>query len=164
MAGRRAGGGKSRMDMRREADAVEAREKGEEEEVEDEDADDDDEDEEADEEGDEAVVDPDAEGALPPDDDEDDDEDDEDEDGVKKKKKKKKVVKVKKVAAPKKKRTKAVKIVRQRATWVVFDNSSKRVGAFPYSQKSEAEALMAAKIEEKKTTFFLQLIKEPIEE
>lgn len=163
MAGRRAGGGKSRMDMRREADAVEAREKGEEEEVDDEDADEDDEDEDGEEDGDEAAADPDAEGAAAPDDDEDD-EDDEDEDGVKKKKKKKKVVKAKKVAAPKKKRTKAVKIVRQRATWVVFDNSSKRVGAFPYAQKAEAEALMAAKIEEKKTTFFIQLIKEPIEE
>jgi len=159
MAGRRAGGGKSRMDLRREADAVEAREKPEDEEIEDDDEDADDEDEDGDEDAEAEEVDGEVDEAVV----EDDDDGDDDDDGPKKKKKKK-VVKVKKAAAPKKKRVKAVKIVRQRATWVVFDNSSKRVGAFPYSQKAEAEALMAAKIEEKKTTFFLQLIKEPIEE
>jgi hypothetical protein len=152
------------MDMRREAEAVEAREKGEEDEVEDEDEDSDDEDEDGDEEGDELDAEGGDEEAAGGDDDGDDDAgDDDDEDGPRKKKKKK-VAKPKKVAAPKKKRTKAVKVVRQRATWVVFDNSSKRVGAFPFPQKAEAEALMAAKIEEKKTTFYIQLVKEPIEE
>lgn len=78
------------------------------------------------------------------------------------------VVKPKKKAVAKKKaapakRTRAVKEVRTRATWVVFDNSSKRVESFPYNQKAEAEALLAKKIEEKKTTFYLQLVKEPLE-
>ena len=104
-------------------------------------------------------------------DDEDEDEDDagEDdaEDGPKKKKKKAKVkapAKVKVKKAPAKRKPKVVKEVRQRAIWVVFDNGSKRVGTFPYAQRKEAEELMAAKIEEKKATFFILLVKEPIEE
>ena len=71
-------------------------------------------------------------------------------------------MKVKK--APAKRKPKVVKEVRQRAIWVVFDNGSKRVGTFPYAQRKEAEELMAAKIEEKKATFFSLLVKEPIEE
>ncbi len=164
MAGRKAGGGRSRMDLRRQSDAAEAREGGAEvEEVEaDDEEEDEDEDDEADADGEEVAE----EEAGADDDAGDDDGDDDDEDGPKKKKKKAKVkappkVKVKK--APAKRKPKAVKEVRQRAIWVVFDNASKRVGTFPYPQKKEAEELMAAKMEEKKTTFFIQLIKEPIE-
>lgn len=165
MAGRKAGGGRSRMDLRRQADAAEARDGTTE--VEDVEADDEevDDDETDDEEGDEAEE---ADGEEPvADDDAGDDDagDDDDEDGPKKKKKKVKApAKVKVKKAPAKRKPKAVKEVRQRAFWVVFDNGSKRVGTFPFSQKQEAEELMAAKIEEKKTTFFIQLIKEPIED
>ena len=146
------------MDLRREADALEAREREgtPAEVVEDEDEDEEEEDEEGEEgeEGEaEGEADPDAEAS---------DEDDEDEDAPKKKKKAK--AKVKAVKAPAKKRTRAVKEVRMRATWVVFDNAGKRAGAFPYPQKKEAEELLAAKIEEKKTTFYIQLVKEEIKE
>src|SRR5262249_9795711 len=66
-----------------------------------------------------------------------------------------------KKAAPK--RARVPKEVRMRAIWVVFDNSSKRVKECTYPQKSEAEAFLAEKVEEKKGTFYLSLIKEPME-
>jgi len=53
--------------------------------------------------------------------------------------------------------------VRMKAVWVVFDNASKRVDTFPYSQRAEADALLARKQEEKKGTFYIQLVKEPME-
>jgi hypothetical protein len=147
------------MDLRREADALEARERDgaapAAEEVEDEDEDEEDEDEEEGEEGEEGGdADADADAS----------DDDDDEDAPKKKKKVKAKPKAKVAKAPAKKRTRAVKEVRMRATWVVFDNAGKRAGVFPYPQKKEAEELLAAKIEEKKTTFYLQLVKEEIKE
>ena len=138
MAKGRGGRGPSRLDKRREVEAVEARGKGEDERE--------DEEEEAEEEEAES----------------DADEGDDDEDGGKKKKKpaKKKAPAVKKPAA---KRTRTPKEVRQRAIWVVFDNGSKRIGTFPFNQKADAEALLAAKTEEKKGTFYINLVKEPLE-
>jgi hypothetical protein len=47
--------------------------------------------------------------------------------------------------------------------WRVKDNGGKVVGEFPFPQKKEAEDLLAAKIEEKKTTFYIQLEKVKIE-
>jgi hypothetical protein len=129
-------GGPSRMDLRREAEAAEAREKGEEEREDEEEAA---EEEEAEAEAEEAD-----EEEAP----------------------KKKAPPKKKAAAPKKpaaKRVRAQKETRQRAVWVVFDNASKRVETFPFNQKDEAEALLARKQEEKKGTFYLNLVKEPIE-
>jgi hypothetical protein len=140
---KRAGGGKpSRMDLRRQAEAAEAREEEEEttEEAVEEEAEDADEPAEA-----EEVA--------------------EDEEAKPKKKKpaaKKKAPAVKKPAA---KRTRTAKEVRMRATWVVFDNGSKVVEKFPYNQKSDAEALLARKIQEKegKAVFYINLVKEPLE-
>jgi hypothetical protein len=60
------------------------------------------------------------------------------------------------------KRTRVPKEVRMKAVWIVFDNSSKRVKEFPYPQKTEAEAFLAEKVEEKKGTFYLSLVKEPM--
>ena len=139
MAKGRGGRAPSRLDKRREAEAAEAREKDEEVEGEEEAA----EEEEAESEADEG---------------------DEDGEGGKKKAAKKKAAK--KPAAPKKttKRTRTAKEVRRRAVWVVFDNSNKPVGTFPFNQKEEAEAALAKKTEEKKGTFFLNLIKEEIKE
>lgn len=71
------------------------------------------------------------------------------------------VKKVKKVAVRK---PRAVKEVRTRAIWVVLDNAGKRVKEFPYPQKAEAEALVEEKTEEKKTTFYIQLVKEALVE
>jgi hypothetical protein len=132
MAKGRGGRAPSRMDKRREAEAAEAREKDDEREEE----------EEAEEESDEG---------------------DDDGDGKKKKPAKKKAAK--KPAAPKKpsaKRTRTPKEVRRRAMWVVFDNSNKAVGKFAFNERKEAEAALAKKQEEKKGTFFLNLIKEEI--
>lgn len=158
MAGRRAGGGRSRMDLRREAEAAEAREREGEvvEEADDEEADDDEEEEE---EGEEAEAEGEAEAG-----DEEAGDDDDDEDAPKKKKAKKKVVKAKVVKAPAKKRaTRAAKEERFRAVWRVFDNSGKVAGTFPYPQRKEAEELLAAKTEEKKTSFYILLVKEKME-
>jgi hypothetical protein len=140
MAKGRGGRGPTRMDKRREADAVEAREKDEVEEVEEEV-----EEEEADAEG-----------------------DGDDEEGGKKKKAPKKKAAAKKPAAkkPATKRSRAAKEVRRRAVWVVYDNASKEVDEFPFNQKAEAEALLAKKIQEKegKATFYLNLVKKEIKE
>ena len=62
------------------------------------------------------------------------------------------------------KRTRAAKEVRTRAVWVVYDNGSKVVDKFPYNQKADAEALLAKKLEEKKGTFYIKLVKEEIKE
>jgi hypothetical protein len=134
MAKGRGGRGPSRLDKRREAEAAEARGKGDEEEV--------------------AGEEEEAEA----------DEGDEDGEGKKKKAAKKKAPK--KPAGPKKptKRTRTAKEVRRRAVWVVFDNSNKPVGTFPFNKKHDAEVALAKKVEEKKGTFFLNLIKEEMQE
>jgi hypothetical protein len=139
MAKGRGGRGPTRLDKRREADAVEAREKdGDAEEVEE-----------------EVEEDADAEG-------------DDDEEGGKKKKKvaKKKVAKKPAAKKPATKRSRAAKEVRRRAVWVVFDNASKEVDEFPFNQKADAEALLARKIQEKegKATFYMNLVKKEIKE
>jgi hypothetical protein len=146
-------GGPSRMDLRRQGEAAEAREGEEVEKDDDEEKDEDDEDDEDEEaEGEEAEGDGEDGEAEPA-----DDEDDED---APKKKPKKKAVKAPAVKKAAVKRTRAVKEVRMRASWVVFDNGNKRIETFPYSQKAEAEKYLADKIEEKNATFFLQLVKE----
>ncbi len=94
----------------------------------------------------------------------DDDDGGDDEDGAPKKKK----PKAKKVvAAPKKKaapRKKAVKEVRMKAVWVVLDNGSKKLKEFAYAHKADAEKFMAERAEEKKGTYYIQLVKEPLGE
>ncbi len=157
------GGRKSRMDLRREAEAVEAKQREEAtegiEEVEDDEDEDEDPDAEVEADADaEAEVDPDAEG--------DGDAGDDDDEDAKPKKKKAKKVAVKKASVKKAptKRSRAAKEVRTRAVWVVFDNGSKVVEKFPYNQKEEAEALLARKTEEKKGTFYINLVKEEIKD
>jgi hypothetical protein len=143
MAKGRGGRGPSRLDRRREAEAVEAREKEETQEEVEEGDEEEEPDAEAEAEGEEAEADEEAE--------------------VKPKAKKKAP---KKVAAPKapSKRSRAAKEVRRRAVWVVYDNANKVVGTFAFNQKAEAEAALARKIEEKKGTFFLNLVKEEIKD
>lgn len=138
--------GPSRLDLRREAEAAEAREK----EKEDDELEDDDEDEDEEDEDSEST--------------DSDDDDDEDEDEKPKKKKKQPAKKKGEAAKKPSTRKRAVKETRMKAIWVVFDNASKRVGVFPYNQKKDAEKLLAQKIEEKKATFYIQLVKEPMDE
>jgi putative cell wall-binding protein len=86
---------------------------------------------------------------------------DDDEDAPPKPKKKKAPAK-KKPAAPK--RSRAPKVVRLKAQWVIFDNGSKQVESFDYNQKHEAEQFLAQKNTEKKGGFYLQMVKVPFEE
>lgn len=128
--------------------------------AEEEDTEDEDEDEEGEEEGEEAEGEADAEAEDEADEDEGGgDEDDEDAP----KKKKKKVVKPKKAAAPKRARS-AKKVVRQRAVWVVFDNSSKQVETFAYNQKADAEKFLADRVEDVKKGYYIQMVKVPLDE
>lgn len=145
-------GRRSRMDLRREAEALEARKRDDDEEVEE-----GDEEEDEDEEEEEADAEADAEGE--PDEGDGDPGDEDDEEAPKKKKKPK-------AAAPKKvtKRTRTPKEVRTRAVWVVFDNGRKVVKTFPFNQKADAEKLLAEKLEEKKGTFYINLVKEEIKD
>jgi hypothetical protein len=143
----------NRKDLRADFEAAEARRKDDDEDVEDEEEGDEDEDEDE-EEGDEAEEAEAEPGAEP-----DGDEDEEEVKPVKKKKKPAKVVK-----EPKPKRVRTPKHVRQRVVWVVFDNSSKRIAAYDYPKKKEAEEHAARLKAEKNQTFFVQPVKEPIEE
>lgn len=143
MAKGRGSRGPTRMDLRRQAEAAEAR--------------DDEEKEDDGAEAEEEVEEPEAEEAEAGD-------DDDDEVGKKKKKKapaKKKTATAKKPAT---KRVRATKEVRHRAVWVVFDNSSKRIGTFDFSKKADAEALLASKQEEKKGTFYINLVKDELKD
>jgi hypothetical protein len=133
-------------------------EKPEEEETEDEDEEGDDEEGDDEEEAVEGEAEPEAEA----DDDGDDDGGDDDDDDAPKKKKKKKV-KPKKAPAPKRARA-AKKAIRQKAVWVIYDNSSKQIETFPYSQRAAAEKLLAEKAEDSKKGYYLQKIKVPLDE
>lgn len=149
----------NRKDMRADFDAAE-RKKDEEEEKEDEEDDDEDDDEEADEESEED--DEEAEG------DEADEEpatggDDEDEE-ERPAKKKKKVAKPKPVKAPKKSRARTAKVVRQRVVWGVFSNSHQCVATYEYPRKAEADQHAARLMADKKSTHFVQPVKEPWED
>lgn len=89
--------------------------------------------------------------------------DDEDDDGAVKKKK----AKAKAKAPAKPRATKArrsAKTQRMRVVWTVFNNSHNAVAKFDYPQKAEADALAAKLTADKKSTHFVQPVKEPIEE
>jgi hypothetical protein len=66
--------------------------------------------------------------------------------------------------APRPKRVRATKAVRQRVVWGVFNNSNARVETFPFPQKKEAEDYAARMKAEKNSTYFVQPVKEPIED
>ena len=83
---------------------------------------------------------------------------DDDEDAPKKKKKPKAKPK------PKPKRTRIAKVVRMRVVWGVFNNSHQMVASYDYPKKGDAEAHAAKLIADKKSTHFVQPVKEPIEE
>jgi hypothetical protein len=138
----------NRKDLRADYDAAERR-KDEEEEVEGDEEEADDEEEEE------------KEAAEGGDDEAGDDEGDEEDAPVVKKKKKPAAVK-----EPKPKRTRTAKVVRQKVVWGVFNNSNQRVAVFDYPKKKEAEDHAIKLKAESKTnqTYFVQPVKEPIEE
>jgi len=110
---------------------------------------DEDEEEDEEEEGDESAPEGDAEEGG---------EEGDDEEAPKKKKK----PKAKQKAKPK--RTRVAKVARMRVMWAVFNNSNQKVAAYDYPQKADAEAHAARLTADKKSTHFVQVIKEPIEE
>jgi cobalamin biosynthesis protein CobT len=131
----------NRKDLRADYEAAERRKQEDEDEVEDEE-------EETDESGEEIEA-----------EDEGDEEDEEEEEAPKKKKKA-----PAKEAKPKRSRT--AKQVRMKVVWGVFNNSNQCVAKFDYPKRREAEE-HANKLAAAKTPpqpFFVQPIKEPMEE
>lgn len=146
----------NRKDMRADFDAAERRKEDEERDEEEDEEEDEDEDEEG-EEGEEGedeepeAGDAEEEGAG--------DEEDEEAPAPKKKKAKPKVVK-----EPKKTRSRAAKVVRQRVVWGVFNNSHQCVATYEYPRKTEAVQHAARLMQDKKSTHFVQPVKEPWED
>ena len=62
------------------------------------------------------------------------------------------------------KRTRVAKVVRMRVTWGVFNNSHQMVAQYDYPKIEDAKAHAAKLMADKKTTHFVQPVKEPIEE
>jgi hypothetical protein len=133
----------NRKDLRADYEAAERRQEDDEdqeEEVEDEDEDEDEEGESA-EEGDEAG-------------------DDEDEEEKPKKRKPAKEPKAK----PKSRPRRPAKVARMKVVWGVFNNSNQRVAVYDYPRRKEADEHAARLSGEKKSTHFVQPVKELIEE
>jgi hypothetical protein len=139
----------NRKELRADFDAAE-RTKGDDEDVAEDEAADEDEEEEEEEK---------AEG----DEDEESAGGEEDEEVAVKPVKKKKAVKAPKVAKPKS-RSRAAKVTRQRVVWGVFNNSHQCIATYEYPKRADAEAHAAKLMADKKTTHFVQPVKEPIEE
>lgn len=152
----------NRKEMRADFDAAERQKsEGEEAEETEEEAEDEDEEEEGEseeeggEEAEEEASDEDEEGGG----------DDDDEDAPRKKPKKKKVVaKPKAPKKPTKSRSRAAKVVRMKVVWCVFNNSNAQVAKYEYPKRKEAEEHAARLTADKKSTHFVQPVKEPIEE
>ncbi len=147
----------NRKELRDNFDAAERRKPGEEEEVVDEEADGDEEEDEEEDAEDKGEEEEDAEAVEVA-----DDEEDEDGEPAPKKKKAAKVAKPK--AAKPKSRSRAAKVVRLRLVWGVFNNSHQCVASYEYPKRKDAEAHAAKLMADKKTTHFVQPVKEPIEE
>jgi hypothetical protein len=88
---------------------------------------------------------------------------DEDEEAEAKPAKKKKAVKAPKAAKPKS-RSRAAKVTRMRVVWGVFNNSHQCIATYEYPKRADAAAHAARLMADKKTTHFVQPVKEPIEE
>lgn len=88
------------------------------------------------------------------------DDDDEDDDGEPKPKKKKAA----KPAAKAKPRTRTVKVPRLKAVWAVFDNSNRRIATYDYAKKKEAEEHRDRLQADKKSTHFIQMLKETMDD
>ena len=80
------------------------------------------------------------------------------------KKKPKKPAKEPKAPKKPKARSRTAKVSRMKLVWGVFNNSNVRVAAYDYPKKHEAEEHAARLTTDKKSTHFVQPVKEPIEE
>ncbi len=61
-------------------------------------------------------------------------------------------------------RSRSAKVVRMKVVWGVFNNSNQMVKTFDYPRKKDAEEHAAHMQSEKKQTFFVQPVRQPIEE
>jgi hypothetical protein len=139
----------NRKEMRADFDAAERRqpeaeEESDEEEEEDADAEDEEGDEEEEAEGEEKPA----------------AEDEDEEVEVAPKKKKARVTKPKTTTT--KSRSRAAKVVRQRVVWGVFNNSNQCVATYEYPRRQEAVDHAAKLTADKKSTHFIQPVKEPM--
>jgi hypothetical protein len=135
----------NRMEKRSEYEAYEASQRGKKNDDEEEEEDE----EESEDTDDEADGDDDAEA--------EEDSDDDEEEAPKPKKKPAKEPKPRS-------RKRTVKVPRLRVIWGVFNNGNQCVARYEYPKKGEADNHAARLQAEKKQTFFVQPIKEPIEE
>jgi hypothetical protein len=85
----------------------------------------------------------------------------EDDEGVATKKKKPAKPKAKPKAKP---RSRTAKVTRMRVVWGVYNNSNQLLTTYEYPKKGDAEAHAAKLTADKKSTHFVQPVKEPIEE
>jgi hypothetical protein len=133
----------NRKELRADYDAAERRDKEDEDEVEGED-----EEEESDETEDEEEA------------------SDEEEERERDEEEEKPAPKKRKAKEPKKTRprSRASKVTRLKVVWGVFNNSHQRVAVFDYPKRREAEDHAAKLTADKKSTHFVQPVKEPMEE
>jgi hypothetical protein len=133
----------NRMEKRAEHEAYERRQAEDEDESAEDEEEDEDEDDEEEASGDEEASGGDEEEEAP------------------KKKKKKAPPKEPKKAKP---RSRAAKVTRMKLVWKVFNNSNQPVATYEYRQKREAEEHAARLTTDKKSTHFVQPVKEAMEE
>jgi hypothetical protein len=72
--------------------------------------------------------------------------------------------KKRKAPAKTKPRSRAVKLPRMKVVWGVFNNANQRIATFDYPKKNEAEEHAARLKAEKNATFFIQPVREPLDE
>jgi hypothetical protein len=135
----------NRKELRADYEAAERRGKDEDEEVEGEEEEEDEEEEEA------------AEAAEAAD---ADDEASDDEEAAPRPKKRKAAKEPKAKTKP---RARTPKIVRMKVVWGVFNNSNQRVAVYEYPKRKDAEDHAAKLTADKKSTHFVQPVKEPME-
>ena len=61
-------------------------------------------------------------------------------------------------------RTRTPKIIRMKVVWGVFNNSHQKVAVYDYARRKDADDHAAKLTADKKSTHFVQPIKEPMEE
>src|SRR5262249_28221492 len=89
---------------------------------------------------------------------------DEDADGEEEEKPRKKKKPAKEPKAKTKPRTRTPKVTRMKVVWGVFNNSHQRVAVYDYPKRKEADDHAAKLTADKKSTHFVQPVKEPMEE
>ncbi|GIW82891.1 MAG: hypothetical protein KatS3mg105_4698 [Gemmatales bacterium] len=88
----------------------------------------------------------------------DEDSDEDADEGIKKKKA------AAKAKTGRKTRSKSSKSARMKMVWGVFNNSNVRVAVFDYPKRKEAQELATKLTADKKSTHFVQPVREPMEE